>query len=103
MKTLTNSVFLGPTIVLFGLFFILPMGMLVISSFSGADGFTLENYLQILVNPRYSRALFSSFVLSVVITAVTLVISGVVVAHSLPASSSPFPASRPRFTVSYQL
>lgn len=112
MKTLTNSVFLGPTIVLFGLFFILPMGMLVISSFSGADGFTLENYLQILVNPRYSRALFSSFVLSVVITAVTLVISGVVAfflarvnfaGKNLFMTLIAFPASLPGVVVGFMI
>ena len=78
MKKMTNALFLGPTLLLFGLFFILPMGMLILISVSGGDGFTLNNYVQILTNPRYSKALFNSFWLSVVVTAATLVIAGVI-------------------------
>lgn len=78
MKKLAEVIFLGPTILLFGLFFLLPMAMLVVISFSGADGFTLANYSQILLNPRYSKALFNSIVLSLVVTAATLVIAGVI-------------------------
>ncbi len=112
MKTLTNSVFLGPTIVLFGLFFILPMGMLVISSFSGVDGFTLENYVQIIVNPRYSQSLFNSVILSLVVTAATLIISGVVAfflarvdfaGKNLFMTLIAFPASLPGVVVGFMI
>lgn len=78
MKKLANILFLGPTLLLFGLFFILPMGMLVIMSFLGTDGFTWANYVQIITNPRYSKALLNSFGLSLAVTAATLVISGVI-------------------------
>lgn len=78
MKKLTNALFIGPTILMFGLFFLLPMGMLVIISFTGADGFTLVNYIQIITNPRYSKALVNSLWLSLAVTAATLVIAGVI-------------------------
>lgn len=78
MKKLTDILFLGPTLLLFGLFFILPMGMLVVVSLTGANGFTLDNYIQIITNPRYFRALLNSFWLSLAVTGATLVIAGVI-------------------------
>ena len=112
MKTLTNSLFLGPTILLFGLFFLLPMGMLVVLSFLGTDGFTLQNYVQILVNPRYSKALFNSFGLSLAVTGVTLVIAGVVAfflaridfkGKNLYMTLISFPASLPGVVVGFMI
>lgn len=78
MKKIGNLLFVLPTMVLFALFFILPVGILGVRSFTGADGFTLSNYAQIITNARYARALLNSLWLSVAVTAVTLVISGVI-------------------------
>ena len=110
MRRLANTLFLGPTLLLFGLFFILPMGMLVIFSFQGADGFTLDNYIQILANPRYSKSLWNSFWLSVVVTAGTLVLSGLIAfflartefkGKNLYMTLITFPASLPGVVVGF--
>ncbi|HHT41938.1 MAG TPA: ABC transporter permease [Firmicutes bacterium] len=112
MRRLANTLFLGPTLLLFGLFFILPMGMLVIFSFQGADGFTLDNYIQILTNPRYSKSLWNSFWLSVVVTAGTLVLSGLIAfflartefkGKNLYMTLITFPASLPGVVVGFMI
>ena len=77
-KKLINLLFILPIITLFALFFLLPMGLLAIRSFSGEGGFTFGNYTAIITNPRYFKALWNSLWLSIAVTAVTLVISGVI-------------------------
>lgn len=78
MKKAANLVFILPVMVLFTLFFLLPIVMLGIKSFIGDSGFTLANYTSIITNARYATALWNSLWLSVVVTAVTLVIAGVI-------------------------
>ncbi len=78
MKKIGNLLFIFPTMVLFALFFILPVGILWVRSFTGDNGFTFNNYVQIIANARYATALINSLWLSLVVTAVTLVISGVI-------------------------
>ncbi|MGJ4849733.1 ABC transporter permease [Bacillota bacterium Meth-B3] len=78
MRKSANLVFVLPVMVLFTLFFILPIFMLGVKSFTGENGFTLLNYTSIITNTRYATALWNSLWLSVVVTAVTLVIAGVI-------------------------
>jgi len=82
-KRLTNLLFVLPTLVLFALFFILPLFILGFHSLSTADQqgincFTFSNYTAIIANGRYRTALFNSLWLSLSVTAITIVISGVI-------------------------
>ena len=77
-KKLINLLFVLPVTVLFALFFLLPMAMLAVRSFAGEGGFTFSNYTAIITNPRYFKALWNSLWLSITVTLVTLVISGVI-------------------------
>lgn len=74
-----NALFVIPTMILFLLFFVWPVGVLAVKSFMGNDGFTLENYTAILINSRYRLAVFNSLWLSLVVTLATLVIACVIV------------------------
>lgn len=114
MKRLANVLFVGPTLSLFGLFFLLPMVMLAIVSLGGgsAGGFTLNNYVQIISNPRYAKALFNSTWLSLVVTAATLVIAGVIAfflartnfkGKNLYMSLITFPLSLPGVVVGFMI
>lgn len=79
MKKLANALFIVPSMILFTLFFFVPLALLTVTSLQGKGGaFTLDNYVQIIVNPLYSRALINSLWLSVAVTAATLVIAGVI-------------------------
>ena len=77
-NTIQSLVFILPTVFVFAMFFIFPVGILGVKSFSGSDGFTFDNYIAIITNARYSRALFNSLWLSLTVTLATLVIAGVV-------------------------
>lgn len=77
-QKLTNALFVIPTVILFALFFIWPVGILAIKSFMGETGFTLSNYTAIITNDRYSLALFNSLWLSLTVTLVTIVIACVI-------------------------
>lgn len=56
-------------------FFLLPLARLAVVGASGPFG--PQAYLQVLVNPQYFDALVSTIVLSVAVTAATLVIAGI--------------------------
>ena len=77
-NTIQSLVFILPTVFVFAMFFIFPVGILGVKSFSGSDGFTFDNYIAIITNARYSRALFNSLWLSLTVTLAALVIAGVV-------------------------
>lgn len=64
-----------PALIVGSAFFLLPLARLAIVGGTGKLG--LEAYLAIITTPRYFDALVSTVVLSVVVTAVTLAISGV--------------------------
>lgn len=78
-KKVVEGLFVVPTLVLFSLFFIFPLAMLLIASLTGSSGgITVENYTSIITNTYYRRAMWNSIWLSLVVTAVTLVIAGVI-------------------------
>ena len=52
MKKWSNALFILPTVVLFLLFFLWPVGVLAVKSFVGESGFTLANYIAIIANGR---------------------------------------------------
>ena len=64
-----------PTLAAFFAFFLLPMARLVVVGGSGETG--LRAYYAFLTTPRYLESLISTIVLSVIVTASTLVISGI--------------------------
>ena len=64
-----------PALVVFTAFFLLPMGRLAIAGGSGPRG--IAAYAAIVTEPRYFRSLFSTVILSLAVTATTLVVSGV--------------------------
>lgn len=64
---------IAPLAILFGAFFLLPMARLVAIAGSGPQG--LSAYLAFVTEPRYFRSFVSTILLSLVVTAVTLVIS----------------------------
>lgn len=78
MKKWSNALFILPTVVLFLLFFLWPVGVLAVKSFVGESGFTLANYIAIIANGRYRLALFNSLWLSLVVTLATLVIACII-------------------------
>ena len=111
MRRLANTLFLGPTLLLFGLFFILPMGMLVIFSFQGADGFTQTITFRFWQTPLF-QILWNSFWFSVVVTAGTLVLSGLIAfflartefkGKNLYMTLITFPASLPGVVVGFMI
>ncbi len=64
-----------PAISVFVAFFFLPLARLAITSAAGPSGFGI--YLTSLITPRYFQTLFYTIFLSVGVTLVTLIISGV--------------------------
>jgi len=64
-----------PAVVIFVAFFLLPMARLALVSIQGPDGFGL--YISTLTTPRYLETLLYTFLLSVGVTIVTLIISGI--------------------------
>jgi len=78
MKKWSNALFILPTVVLFLLFFLWPVGVLAVKSFVGESVFTLANYIAIIANGRYRLALFNSLWLSLVVTLATLVIACII-------------------------
>ena len=78
-KKVVEGLFVVPTLVLFSLFFIFPLAMLLIASLTGSGGgITVGNYTSIITNAYYRQAMWNSIWLSLVVTAVTLVIAGVI-------------------------
>lgn len=64
-----------PAVAVGAAFFLLPLGRLALAAGSGPTGLRL--YLAVLTTPNYFSALVSTIVLSVAVTATTLVISGI--------------------------
>lgn len=78
-KKVVEGLFVVPTLVLFSLFFIFPAGRCCSSQPDrSSGGITVENYTSIITNTYYRRAMWNSIWLSLVVTAVTLVIAGVI-------------------------
>lgn len=69
------ALLLAPALVLFVAFFLLPMGRLFLIGGSGALGWGA--YLAAITDPHYFQSLLATILLSVAVTLVTLVISGV--------------------------
>ncbi len=67
--------FMLPAVALFAAFFLLPMSRLVAVGGGGPSG--VATYGAILTEPRYFRSLISTVLLSVLVTAATLVIAGI--------------------------
>jgi putative spermidine/putrescine transport system permease protein len=63
-----------PSLAVFAAFFLIPLTRLALTSASGPSGFNL--YLLSLTHPRYLLTLVNTIVLSIVVTLVTLIISG---------------------------
>lgn len=112
-KKIINELFVIPTFVLFSLFFILPMAMLIIKSMTGSDGaFTLSNYVAMITNGYYFKALSNSLLLSLAVTAATIVIAGVIAfflartefkGKSLYMTMITFPISMPGVVVGFMI
>lgn len=66
---------LAPALAVFGAFWLLPLARLAAVGWSGPEGFGA--YLAVVTHAAYFRSLVSTVVLSVGVTAVTLVISGI--------------------------
>ena len=66
----------APALAVLSAFFLLPMGRLVIAAGEGPDGF--RTYLAIVEDARYFQSLVQTFLLSLAVTATTLLICGVV-------------------------
>lgn len=64
-----------PAVLIFSAFFLLPMARLALVSVQGSEGFGL--YMSILTTPRYYETLLYTFLLSLGVTIVTLIISGI--------------------------
>ena len=64
-----------PAVLIFSAFFLLPMARLALVSVQGTEGFGL--YMSILTTPRYFETLLYTFLLSLGVTIVTLIISGI--------------------------
>lgn len=77
-KKLENTLFVLPTLILFCLFFVFPIVILGVRSFTGEVGFTFKNYAMIITNGRYAKAMVNSLLLSLVVTAVTIIIAGII-------------------------
>ncbi|MGL4974282.1 MAG: ABC transporter permease, partial [Bosea sp. (in: a-proteobacteria)] len=65
---------LVPAVTVITAFFLIPAVQLLIIGASGEAG--MSRYLAVLTTPRYREALISTVVLSLAVTAVTLVIGG---------------------------
>jgi len=112
MKKILNALFVIPSMLLFTLFFIIPLALLAMVSVKGNDGFTLTNYIQMLTNPYYSKALFNSLWLSLIVTIATLFIAGVIAfflartdfkGKSLYMTLITFPISLPGVVVGFMI
>lgn len=66
---------IAPALAVFCAFFLLPMARLVVSSATGPSGFGI--YLASLTTPRYFETLLYTILLSLGVTLVTLVVSGI--------------------------
>lgn len=112
MKKALNALFVFPTIVLFGLFFIVPMVLLFLRSIQSADGLTLANYTEIITNPYYFRALKNSVILSLCVTLISLLVGGILAFFlargkfrfkALLMSVLSFPVSLPGVVVAFMI
>jgi len=112
-KKVVEGLFVVPTLVLFSLFFIFPLAMLLIASLTGSGGgITVGNYTSIITNTYYRQAMWNSIWLSLVVTAVTLVIAGVIAfflartefkGKSLYMTLITFPISLPGVVVGFMI
>lgn len=73
-KKLLLTVFLVPSLTVFVAFFLLPVALLVPQSLDTPVGWGI--YAQVVTNPRYWDSLVDTVVLSLVVTAVALVLGG---------------------------
>ena len=71
----TALLLLAPFTVLLLLTVVIPVGMLLSQSFSGADGFTLENYLRILNEPVYLRIVWRTVRISALVALCSLILA----------------------------
>ena len=111
-KKVIEGLFVVPTLVLFSLFFIFPLGLLFFNSFLDGGVFTFGNYTSIITNAYYFRALSNSLWLSLTVTIATLVISGVIAfflgrtefkGKSLYMTLITFPISLPGVVVGFMI
>lgn len=78
MRSRENPLLLAmvlPALIVAVAFFLIPLGRLAVVGAGGKSG--IAGYLAIVTTPRYLEALVSTVVLSVAVTAATLVISGI--------------------------
>lgn len=68
------SLFLAPALAVFAAFFLLPVAFLVPQSLDTQDGFAI--YAQVITNARYWKSLIDTVFLSLVVTAVALLLGG---------------------------
>jgi putative spermidine/putrescine transport system permease protein len=112
MRKIIDGLFIIPTAVLFTLFFVIPLVLLALVSIRSGGGLSLANYSQIITNPYYARSLFNSLWLSLAVTAVTLIIAGVIAfflartefkGKSLYMTLITFPVSLPGVVVGFMI
>jgi putative spermidine/putrescine transport system permease protein len=112
MRKIVQGLFIVPAMVLFTLFFAIPLVMLAIVSVKGGSGLTLVNYTQIITNHYYARSLFNSLWLSLAVTVVTLIIAGIIAfflartefrGKSLYMTLITFPVSLPGVVVGFMI
>jgi putative spermidine/putrescine transport system permease protein len=112
MRKVFQSFFIVPTIVLFILFFVIPLVMLAIASVRGNGSLTMHNYTQVITNHYYARSLFNSLWLSLMVTVATLIIAGIIAfflartefkGKSLYMTLITFPVSLPGVVVGFMI
>ncbi len=69
-----TAALLLPVIFVLTGFLVIPVGLIMISSLTGADGLTLVNYGKLLTDPYYVGIFFQTFVFSVSLTVLTLLL-----------------------------
>ncbi len=108
----STPIFMMPIMIIFSYFFLYPLVVLMISSLYDDHGFTTKHYSQMITNPYYVKGLINSIGLSVSVTLVALVVSGVLAfflaRHDFPGKALyftliTFPISFPGVVVGFMI
>lgn len=65
----------GPAAIFTMVFFLIPLGAMLAVSFSGAEGFSLDNYRHFLSQPSYVQALVNSLQVTLTVTVISILIA----------------------------
>lgn len=65
----------GPAAIFTVVFFLVPLGAMLAVSFSGADGFSLDNYRHFLTQPSYVQALVNSLQVTLTVTVISILVA----------------------------